>query len=130
MLARVVFDKRVAKKDFVVWALPACQSYGFLSVRCEPCRGSLSKVPLDSAGCLPTAASLAAGEAVGEKGEEGDNALLRCVLVVCIMRRSVLARCCLTLMMALQMVTMPLTMAMKHEVMAETRELNWIPLAR
>lgn len=45
----------------------------------------MSEVPLDSAGCcLPaSAASLAAGEAVGEKREEGDDALLRCALVVC-----------------------------------------------
>jgi hypothetical protein len=39
------------------------------------CGSSLSRVPLDSAGCLPTAAGLAAGEAVGEEGEESDNAL-------------------------------------------------------
>ena len=31
---------------------------------------------LDCAGCLSPAAGLAAGEAVGEEGEEGDNALL------------------------------------------------------
>jgi hypothetical protein len=39
------------------------------------CGSSLSIVPLDGAGCLPTAAGLAAGEAVGEEGEESDNAL-------------------------------------------------------
>jgi hypothetical protein len=84
----------------------------------------VSIVSLDSACCLPTAASLAAGEAVGEEREEGDDALFRCALVVCVSWRYVLAQCCLTLMMALQMVTMPLTMAMKQLVMAETRELN------
>jgi hypothetical protein len=36
---------------------------------------------------------------------------------------------CLTLMMALQMVTMPFTIAMKQLVMAETTELNWVVLA-
>jgi len=36
----------------------------------------------------------------------------------------VLVAKCLTLMMALQMVTMPFTMAMKQLVMAETRELK------
>ena len=33
------------------------------------------KVLLDSACCLPTAAGLAAGKAVGEEGEESDDAL-------------------------------------------------------
>jgi hypothetical protein len=33
---------------------------------------------LDCAGCLSPAAGLAAGEAVGEEGEEGDDALLLC----------------------------------------------------
>jgi hypothetical protein len=94
-------------------------------VSCELCGGSVLIVSLDSACCLPTAAGLAAGEAVGEEREEGDDALLRYALVVVyVLWRPVLARCCLTLMMALQMVTMPLTMAMKQLVMAETRELN------
>ena len=31
---------------------------------------------LDCAGCLSPATGLAAGEAVGEEGEEGDNTLL------------------------------------------------------
>lgn len=45
----------------------------------------MSKVPLDSACCClsASAAGLAAGEAVGEKREESDNALLSCALVVC-----------------------------------------------
>jgi hypothetical protein len=33
-------------------------------------------------------------------------------------------------MMALQMVTMPFTMAMKQLVMAETTELNWMVLVK
>jgi len=50
------------------------------------CDGRVSKVPLDSAcGGLPaSAAGLAAGEAVGEEREEGDDALRRCALVVCV----------------------------------------------
>ena len=88
----------------------------------------MSKVPLDSAcGCLPASATgLAAGEAVGEEGEEGDDTLLF-ALVVCVVWcwRAV----CLTLIMALQIVTMPFTMARKQLVMAETTELNWSMLA-
>lgn len=46
----------------------------------------MSKVPLDGAcGCLPASATgLAAGEAVGEEGEEGDDALF-CALAVCML---------------------------------------------
>ena len=89
----------------------------------------MSKVPLDCAGCLPTAAGLAAGEAVGEEGEEGDDALRGDVSCL----RTVVESCCfdccwLTLMMALMTVTMPLTMAMKQLVIALTTELNWTVL--
>ena len=51
----------------------------------------MSKVPLDSAcGCLPASATgLAAGEAVGEEGEEGDDALF-CALAVCMLYAVVL----------------------------------------
>ena len=88
----------------------------------------VSKVPLDSACCGLSAstAGLAAGEAVGEEGEEGDDTLF-CALVVCVLWRW--CGVCLTLMMALQIVTMPFTMAMKQLVMAETTELNWSMLA-
>ena len=55
-----------------------------LSVSCELCGGSVLIVSLDSACCLPTATGLAAGKAVGEEREEGDDALLRCALVVCL----------------------------------------------
>ena len=46
----------------------------------------MSKVPLDSARCglSASAAGLAAGEAVGEEGEEGDDALFF-ALVVCVL---------------------------------------------
>lgn len=88
----------------------------------------VSKVPLDSACCGLSAstAGLATGEAVGKEGEEGDDTLLF-ALVVCVVWcwRAV----CLTLIMALQIVTMPFTMAMKQLVMAETTELNWSMLA-
>lgn len=81
-------------------------------------------MPLDSA-CrrFAAAAGLAAGQAVGEEGEEGDDALWVCLLVAEFFPNSLFLG--LTLMMALQTVTMALTMAMKQDVMAETRELNW-----
>lgn len=73
--------------------------------------------------CLSaSAAGLAAGEAVGEEGEEGDDALFD-VLVGCTRRRSdILGE--LTLTMALRTVTMALMTAMKQLVMAETRVLK------
>lgn len=84
---------------------------------------SLSGVPcLDgTCGCFSATAGLAAGEAVGEEGEEGDDALY-VVLVDCARRGSGLGE--LTLTMALMTVTMALMTAMKQLVMAETRVLK------
>jgi hypothetical protein len=76
VIVRVVLSRQACRRTGVCacrYPRPAvCGS----QQRCEPLRQQfIRRVRLDGAGCLPTATGLAAGEAVGEKGEESDNAL-------------------------------------------------------
>jgi len=80
-------------------------------------------VLLDSAGCCSLAADLAAGEDGGDGHEDRDNALE--MVLAGSAKGGRIERQERTLIIALTTVTMALTTAMKHDVIAETRELNY-----